>query len=123
MVQVGQAKHVPYLGFITTLTEVPGVGQSWLLAAPVQGPCWGRKGMQTWSTSVSGLGHDAPTWVTQGGAPWAARGHSLCSLLTRSMQRAVPGSHAGAMDAPWKEERSEEVPKGGEECGLGEGSR
>lgn len=38
--QAGQVKHVPYLGFVTTLTEVPGVGQS----CPCTGHLLGQEG-------------------------------------------------------------------------------
>lgn len=59
-----KARHVPYLGFVTTLTEVPGAGQSWLLAAPAQGTCWAGRAYRHGAFHSQGLAHAAITSVT-----------------------------------------------------------
>lgn len=99
-----KAKHVPYLGFVTTLTEVPGVDQSRLLAAPAKGTCWAGRVYRHGVFHSQSWAHAAITLVTR----WQPLGQRWTQPLLPAepfLHRAVLGSQAGAMAAPWKEER------------------
>lgn len=75
--------HVPLPWLCHNFARGPGRGSELAPGCPCTVHLLGqRKGVQTWSTLLPGLGHHAPTEGTHWGAPWAAAGgHSLCSLL------------------------------------------
>lgn len=115
VVQAGQVKHVPYLGFVTTLTEVPGVGQScpctWHLLE--QEGCAEMEPASVWAwPSCSHVGDSLRSPL---GSRWTQPLFPLSHPIQRLGRAAMLG-HGCSLEGGERDHR-------GEECGLGEGDK